>query len=69
MTKLIVAFCNFATRLNKPRLGISSLLCLVNKNVFTDGTQNSNNKLKSDVSFLRLVESYGLILPDRLHMQ
>jgi len=68
MTKLIVAFAILRTHLNMPRLGIFSLLCLVNKIFFTDETKTSNNKLKSDVSFLQSVECYGMILPGRLHM-
>ena len=69
MAKLIVAFfAVLRTRLNTPRLGIFSLLCLVNKIVFTDGTKNSNNKFKSDASFHQSVECYGVILLDRLHM-
>jgi len=68
-------FAILQTRLNAPGLGIFSLLCFVNKIifainkiVFTGGTKNSNNKLKSDVSLLQSVECYGMILPDRLHM-
>jgi hypothetical protein len=53
-------FANFQTRLNTPGLGIFSLLCFVNKIiftlnkiVFTGETKNNNNKLKSDFSFSR----------------
>jgi hypothetical protein len=68
MTKLIDVFAILRTRLNKPRLGIFSLLCLVNKIVFTDGTKNINSKLKPDVAFLQSVERHGMLLLDSLHM-